>query len=1042
MGCEGMRRRVLEHVDFGQPCVGGDVCLFVGGAAGVGKSRLVFESLAELPQSVGLTIVVDDDQEARKLGTWLANTSEQCAILVVNESSPQTRYTLNEYLRGHVHRVRVISIDNSGEPSASAEARPMLSASDALKNAEGILAANFPSVPEDRRRRYAQFSRGFIRLAADMCEHDAELSVGDMGGVLSGVERYARHRLGKHLDIVCAISLFLKVGFRDEVSAELDVLCHITGYSRQQFLDAVRATRESPGFVVQAGRYWYVTPEIIAQVLFNEAWQRWAAPDPRRFVDQLSPQMFQQILQRVATHARREVRDEVRDFFREWFSQLTAIDLASSRSMTLAGALVETSPSDYVPQLRSIVEAASPGELARIEGRAYGERWGPRRTLVWLLERLVAFPEWFEDCEATLFRLALEESEPDIGNNATVIWANLFSVFLSGTAAPFSLRLPILKVRTGSTVPQEARLAFAGLNRSLQRPGGHLVDDSLVAGRLRPKDWQPTTAGEERRCYKLALEVCGDRLKSSSTDHHQLAFSVLANNLYFLLFAGMLDDLQQVITPGSVSDREARKLLETINEFTDHQGKGGRGQVDERAKEYVERVHEWSRVFRPTDFSGRLRSVFARSPWDQRFAQDVTKDRDDGDDIASLLAQTPSLLARELDWLATPEAQSADRLGFALARVDEKMACGRLIFEHAISQKTPSVLRGYVRGLVFAHRTPNGELLGLMDRLQLTHPEMAVEILTYGGDYFDALERILRLVQAGAVPVRHLAGLALGLGMRQLTLEEVNRIVPYFIGENREANTETLLAGLRFVSIYLLHESRAGAGACLSVAATRTIVWELVERALPVVTGDTRQLVEILGRLAAFDPERAAQLLASGILVENVLLRDHAEKELTRLAKSAPTSVMAAIGSALLDVDRGWVLQVGLLRDLVAELPTETVLAWVRAHGIDGARAIARHLPLPHLDDDGNPVVPPLLDSMLQEYDDEKVFVNFLAGAHSGEAWWGNGGAKFRADAQVAKQFLRYPNRRIQEWATEEMNYRLRMAELEDRDHEESVLPS
>src|SRR5262245_18500418 len=99
---------------------------------------------------------------------------------------------------------------------------------------------------------------------------------------------------------------------------------------------------------------------------------------------------------------------------------------------------------------------------------------------------------------------------------------------------------------------------------------------------------------------------------------------------------------------------------------------------------------------------------------------------------------------------------------------------------------------------------------------------------------------------------------------------------------------------------------------------------------------------------------------------------------------------MEGIGQALLDPNQGWRLQIHVLRDLVARIPAGLVLAWVRAHGVDAARAIARHLTCPSLDAQGQPVVPDVLDMILREYDDDRVLDNFAAGAHSGETWWGD----------------------------------------------------
>jgi len=103
---------------------------------------------------------------------------------------------------------------------------------------------------------------------------------------------------------------------------------------------------------------------------------------------------------------------------------------------------------------------------------------------------------------------------------------------------------------------------------------------------------------------------------------------------------------------------------------------------------------------------------------------------------------------------------------------------------------------------------------------------------------------------------------------------------------------------------------------------------------------------------------------------------------------------------------------------------------------------MARHLPKPYVDDAGRAVVPPMLDQVLREYDDDEVFERFLSGAHSGETWWGNAADRMRREAAEARKFLSHPNRRVREWAKHEVAERMRRAEEEDRIHAESSLPS
>ena len=177
------------------------------------------------------------------------------------------------------------------------------------------------------------------------------------------------------------------------------------------------------------------------------------------------------------------MRDQLAAFFRGWFGQLTAKDLADPRAASLASAIIESKPEEYLARLRVIIDGGEVGDLIKIKGDWTGAEWGPRRTLLGILEKLVAFPDFFEDCEACLFRLALHENESHIGNNATEIWCNLNGVSLSGTAASFEQRFSILKDRTLSTNPDEARLAFRGLDRVFAIPSGHIIGPPEIAGR-------------------------------------------------------------------------------------------------------------------------------------------------------------------------------------------------------------------------------------------------------------------------------------------------------------------------------------------------------------------------------------------------------------------------------------------------------------------------------------------------------------------------------------------------------------------------------
>ena len=202
---------------------------------------------------------------------------------------------------------------------------------------------------------------------------------------------------------------------------------------------------------------------------------------------------------------------------------------------------------------------------------------------------------------------------------------------------------------------------------------------------------------------------------------------------------------------------------------------------------------------------------------------------------AQQIALRPALLQAHLDWLASNEARSAERLGFAIGKTDKDFTCGPPIFEQAIQKGAAPLLRGYVRGLVSSQRIPSDRLLDLVTQFEAAHPEIAVDILCFGGDRFDALNRVVRLVESKAVPPRFLATFAMGTGGRGLTVDEVARLLPYFIRAAVIGDADSARAGIRFLAWHQMFEKRRCEQSSLENEVVRSPVWGLMEMTLPFV---------------------------------------------------------------------------------------------------------------------------------------------------------------------------------------------------------------
>jgi hypothetical protein len=82
------------------------------------------------------------------------------------------------------------------------------------------------------------------------------------------------------------------------------------------------------------------------------------------------------------------------------------------------------------------------------------------------------------------------------------------------------------------------------------------------------------------------------------------------------------------------------------------------------------------------------------------------------------------------------------------------------------------------------------------------------------------------------------------------------------------------------------------------------------------------------------------------------------------------------------------------------------------------ATKIARHIPQPHVDAEGKPVIPELTEYVLTRFeDDDRTFAEFCAGAHSLQMYTGDIASAREGEAERARAFFDHPLRRIREWA-------------------------
>ena len=922
---------------------------------------------------------------------------------------------------------------------------------------------NFSDLPPDRRLSYARLAQGFVRLAVDLCEHDILVpSDGRVDSVFGFFhDHYLTRRLRpEDLEAVLLISLLPRVGYRDDLAGQLESLCAHSRIDRQpaNIVGIAQRLRQSPGFVAVGGRFLYVTPTLIAQVAFQSAWERWIEPDPRRFMAEFPPELIDGFVDRVRSSGTPAMREFVTDFFLNWAANLDPLDLGQPPSVLRLVHLIEVHPETLVPMLRGLLERTSLEELRQVHSGYEGEK--ARRQLVWLAEKLAHFEEYFAHGEEILLRLALAETEPHLGNNASRLWEALFRIALSGTPVPFVDRLRLLEQRLREAGGYQLSLGLAALDEILaDGPVSRLAAPPVLFGRLPPPQWRPSNDAQRGSCRSLALGMVA-RLAESGGPVAEALKSAVVKRLAPLLLGGHLEEVRSVLGVDPLPDALLAEVVREIEEFLDvfckdHQVPFHReadlGDGDQAAGPEVRhikraagadleaRVREWYRSLVPSSLHGRLVSLVGQDPWHHQLHGDRVAWQSELRGLAMELLRSPSELEPELEWLCSSEARSAFHIGQAIAEVDQDgVLLDRMLSDLPLAGGTP-LARGYLERLTTAHPHHLVRVNNLLDLLQKAQPRVTYDILWSSGDEVRKVSRVLQMVDAGGLSAEFLRGLEYGVRERPLAIEELLQALDRLILAAKSGNGRAAQAAVHLLYGRLRQHRKTSGGEILrQEPRLREALPTVLELALDAMAREPNFWVALVDDLSEVDANRAVGLAVRALESQDYNTRVLAEECLVREAGLHPDDVMRSLGAMILSPGNGWRFRIDDFSRLVAALPVEVVQHWLGEVGVAGARGIARHLAPPHLDDDGRPVVPPLTAFVLERFaDDDQVFREFCAGTHSGQVYSGDVTEQHEREAAIARRFVGHPLRRVREWALSEIDSAKRQAaHWRERDEE------
>jgi len=388
-------------------------------------------------------------------------------------------------------------------------------------------------------------------------------------------------------------------------------------------------------------------------------------------------------------------------------------------------------------------------------------------------------------------------------------------------------------------------------------------------------------------------------------------------------------------------------------------------------------------------------------------------------------------------------AVSAWAFGYELGKLDSDGALLEFLINAGARYGSTGLARGYIGAI--ANLSPIGadRLNQLIDDIESRDPLFAYHLSTAAPTIMRAFARTVRLVDAGKLAPTFLQGFLMTPAGATPDVRQFSEALDRLVVAAEDGDTGAAQSAIDAVaySTYSIQQD-VGRAELLANERIRGAMWRLLDVATDLGGEDAYNWRQVLTQLVSLDPGHAARLAVTALLHDRLNRDEEAKAILIEMATSYPDVVMESLGSAILEDGVALSVYLDNYKDLIAALPVEVVERWLHMTGVAGARRLARHLPIPYIDDDGEIVVPALTYSTLAWFGgDERVFNEFLAGTHFFGGYTDELRAQYECRLKIARKLLAHPLAPMRRWAGVEEEYASRlMGELRQQEEEQYVL--
>lgn len=672
-------------------------CFRIIGLSGLGKTRTAFQVFVENEAIRNLVVYVDANHAPTidaLIADWVGLGLR--AILIVDNCE----YRLHERLAKEVCRassqISLLTLDYNMEsvsaPTVCFRLRPMTD-KELLQLLTPIYKDQLPDL-----ERIASFAQGFPQMAVLLAE--ARLTEDPRIGELTEDElankllwRRGEAENPERIRVLQACSLFNVFGVEREVENQIEFIATVVGASIDNVYECVQEYSKR-GLIDRRGRYGQVVPKPLAIRLAGQWWTKTREQKQIELLDSIPEGMIQGFCHQIE---RMDFHTNVKELSEKLCGPQRPFGLAevilSDRGSSLFRSFVVVNPEATCAALYKVLSNKNTQQLSAIKGAI-------RRNLVWALEKLCFHSEIFSEAAWCMLLLASAENE-SYGNNATGMFAQLFSVSLSGTEATPRARFDLLNRAVELQQDSVDMVVLKALEQATRTYGGSRMVGAEYQGTKAPlKEWKAIVWKDIFDYWQEAFNLLISLLERGENQKEKV-LSVIGQSIRGFVRCGRLELLDTAINQiVNVNGRYWPAALESIKRTFEYDAEG-------MEKEAIESLNSWLQLLSPdeADLPEKLKILVINPPWEHGKGADghyIDVASENAKALGVDVAMNIEELMPHLDLLLQGEQKQSFSFGYQLALVLTDL---KQLLEQSLEQlidadpANPSFISGMYHGI-------------------------------------------------------------------------------------------------------------------------------------------------------------------------------------------------------------------------------------------------------------------------------------------------------------------------------------------------------